>query len=300
MSARSLRAAFAATLLLIATPSFAQDASAPVSTQSPQEQRHAGQSASPSEEDHSAHQKPADQNQYPAEIPPITDQDRVAAFPKLHGQQSVHDDAVHYYVLFDQLEWQTADGSTAGSWDNQGWIGHDINRFWFRAEGEAERGGVADAFADALFGRAIRPFWDVVVGVRQDFQPGPGRTWAAVGIQGLAPYWFEVEATAYMGESWRTLFRLETEYELLLTNRLILQPRLEFDIYGKSDPERGIGAGLSSGEAGLRLRYELRREFAPYVGVTWDRSFFGTADLAQASGEDTDGAKLALGRRVWF
>jgi copper resistance protein B len=212
----------------------------------------------------------------------------------------VHDDGLHDYVLFDQLEWQRGDGIAAGFWDTQGWIGHDVNRFWFRTEGEAEGRGVADAYADALFGRAIRPFWDVVAGVRQDFEPGPGRTWAAVGIQGLAPYWFEVEATAYVGESWRTLFRVETQYELLLTNRLILQPRVELDVYGKGDPERGIGAGLSSGEAGLRLRYEFRREFGPYVGVTWNRKFFGTAGFARAAGENAGRARFAMGVRVWF
>ena len=140
----------------------------------------------------------------------------------------------------------------------------------------------------------------MVAGVRQDFRPGPARTWAAIGLQGLAPYWFEVEATAYIGESGRTHFRVETEYELLLTNRLILQPLVELEIYGKSDPERGIGTGLSSGDAGLRVRYELRREFAPYIGVTWNRKFFGTGDFAQAAGEDTGGARVATGVRVWF
>ena len=256
--------------------------------------------AAATQQDHSAHQKPAAQKEYPAGIPPVTDEDRAAAFPELNGQHAVHDGALHYYVLFDQLEWQTGDGVTAGSWDNKGWIGRDVNRFWFRTEGEAGDGDLAEAQAHALFGRAIHPWWDLVVGVRQDFRPGPQRTWVAVGIQGLAPYWFEVEATAYIGAGGRTHFRVETEYELLLTNRLILQPLVELDLHGKSDPERGIGAGLSSGEAGLRLRYELRRELAPYIGVTWHRTFFATADFAEAAGDDEGGAKLALGVRVWF
>ncbi len=292
-----------------ATLAYPQGASAQPWSGSTQVQGHAdhgsGQQQKPKpatsgHEDHSAHQKPAEQKAYPAGIPPLTDEDRAAAFPKLNGQHTVHDNGVHYYVLFDQLEWQAGDGATAGSWDNRGWIGRDVNRFWFRTEGEAEDGDVAEAQAHALFGRAIHPWWDVVVGVRQDFRPGPSRTWAAVGIQGLAPYWFEVEATAYIGESGRTHFRLETEYELLFTNRLILQPLVELEIYGKSDPERGIGSGLSSGEAGLRLRYEFRREFAPYVGVTWNRKFFGTADFAKAAGEDTAGARFAAGVRLWF
>lgn len=308
MTALFLRAALAATVMLFngAGESLAQ--STPGAAASSQAQGHAGQGSSQekpkptttTQQDHSVHQKPAEQKQYPAGIPPITDEDRAAAFPELNGQHTVHDDAVHYYVLFDQLEWQTGDGVRAGSWDNRGWIGKDVNRFWFRTEGEAEDGDLAEAQAHAFFGRAIHRWWDLVVGVRQDFRPGPQRTWAAVGIQGLAPYWFEVEATAYIGEAGRTHFRLETEYELLFTNRLVLQPLVELEIYGKSDPERGTGSGLSSGEVGLRLRYEFRREFAPYLGATWSRKFFGTADLAEAAGEETSGARLALGVRVWF
>ena len=114
----------------------------------------------------------------------------------------------------------------------------------------------------------------------------------AVGVQGLAPYWFEVEASAYVETSGRTHVRVETEYDLLLTNRLVLQPLVEFEIYGRADPERRIDAGLSTGELGLRLRYEFRREFAPYVGVVWNRKFFGTADYAEAAGERTSGARL--------
>ncbi|HYF53123.1 MAG TPA: copper resistance protein B [Salinarimonas sp.] len=252
----------------------------------------------PAQEDHSGHHHAPESAPAPG-IPPITDADRAAAFPDVEGH-TVHDQAVHYYVLFDQLEWQGGGGARGLSWDNQGWIGRDRDRFWFRTEGEGEDGGLEAAEAHFLYGRAIARWWDVVAGVRQDFEPGPARTWAAVGIQGLAPYWFEVEATAYFGGSGRTHFRFETEYELLLTNRLVLQPLAELDIYGKSDPERGVGAGLSSGEAGLRLRYEFRREFAPYVGVVWSRKFFGTADLAEAAGEDAQGTRFAAGVRVWF
>jgi copper resistance protein B len=301
-------AALVAALMLfsMAGVSLAQSAqAAPASSQTQTHAGHGGSQEKPkpaptTQQDHSAHQKPPQQKQYPAGIPPLTDEDRAAAFPELNGHHAVHDDAVTYYVLFDQLEWQMGDGATAGSWDNKGWIGRDVNRFWFRSEGEAENGDLGEAQGHALYGRAIHRWWDVVVGVRQDFRPGPQRTWAAVGIQGLAPYWFEVEATAYIGEAGRTHFRVETEYELLFTNRLILQPLVELELYGKSDPERGIGAGLSSGEAGLRLRYEFRRELAPYIGVTWNRKFFGTADFAEAAGEDKSGAKLALGLRVWF
>lgn len=246
--------------------------------------------------DHSAHQKKTTEEQPTA--PPVTDDDRAAAFPDVQGH-AVHDDVVSYFVLFDQLEWQTG-GDNGLNWDNKGWIGRDVNRLWFRSEVESEDGRVGEAEAHVLYGRAIARWWEVVGGVRQDFRPGPARTWAAIGLQGLAPYWFEVEATAYVGESGRTALRFETEYELLLTNRLIVQPIIEVNLYGKSDPERGIGAGLSTIDTGFRLRYEVRREVAPYIGVTWNRTFGKTADFAEAAGRETSGTRLAIGARIWF
>jgi copper resistance protein B len=304
----SIPLTLALALTLFVAPSIAGAQAAGAGNEPAPAQDHTGHggeqekpsSQAPAQEDHSAHQSPPARQVLPPGIPPITDADRAAAFPTLNGQHTVHDDAIHYYVLFDQLEWQAGDGVTGVAWDTRGWIGRDVSRFWFRTEGEGEEGRLGTADVHALFGRAIGRWWDVVAGVRQDFGPGPARTWAAVGIQGLAPYWFEVEATAYVGASGRTQFRLETEYELLLTNRLILQPLAEVELFGKSDPERGIGAGLSSADAGLRLRYEIRRELAPYVGVAWHRKFFGTADQAEAAGEQTGGARLALGVRLWF
>jgi copper resistance protein B len=252
----------------------------------------------PSRQDpHAGHEQPTDAPKEP--IPPVTDADRAAAFPEVAGH-AVHDGGIHYYVLFDQLEWQSAEGGRAGSWANNGWVGGDINRFWFRTEGEGERSRLGTAQAHALYGRAFARWWDVVLGIRQDFQPGPAQTWAVVGIQGLAPYWFDIEATAYVGASGRTHARFEAEYELLLTNRLILQPIAEFEIHGTSDRERGIGVGLSTIDAGIRLRYEIRREFAPYVGLVWSRKFFGTADFAREAGEEVGGTRLALGARMWF
>jgi copper resistance protein B len=244
-----------------------------------------------------AHHHPAPP---PAEgAPQLTDADRAAAFPDVEGH-SVHDNAVNYFVLFDQLEWQTGHGGRAASWDARGWVGTDRDRFWFRTEGQGEGGRLDEVQAHLLYGRAIARWWEVVAGVRQDVRPGSPQTWAAVGLQGLAPYRVEVEATAYIGASGRTHVRLETEYELLLTNRLILQPLVEVEIFGKSDPERRIGAGLSSADLGFRLRYEIRREIAPYVGVVWNRKFFGTADYARQAGEAVGGARLVLGARLWL
>jgi copper resistance protein B len=246
-------------------------------------------------EDHSAHaQQPPAQPKAP--LQPITDADRAAAFPQAMEGHTVHDQKWHSFVLFDQLEWQ-GEGMKL---ENTSWFGGDINRLWLRVDAESDDGRLESASAHALWGRSVSRWWDVVAGVRQDIRPGDPQTWAGIGIQGLAPYWFEVEATGYLGAGGRTRLSLEAEYDLLLTNRLVLQPVIEAAIYGKSDPGRGIGAGLSSIESGIRLRYEIRRELAPYVGVTWHRSFFGTADHARAEGDDTGGARLAIGLRTWF
>ena len=253
-------------------------------------------------EDHSAHaaqtkQRSTDKPKEP--IPPVTDADRAAAFPQELGGHVVHDRRITAFVLVDRLEWQ---GGRDGGihLENTSWIGGDVDRLWIRADVESEDGRVERAAVHGLWGHSISRWWDVVAGVRQDFRPGGAQTRAAIGLQGLAPHWFEVEATAYIGAGGRTHARFEVEYDLLLSDRLVLQPLGELEVYGKADPERGVGAGLSSVEAGLRLRYEIRRELAPYVGVTWDRKLFGTADRARASGEGVGGARLAFGLRTWF
>ncbi len=232
-------------------------------------------------------------------IPPVTEADRAAAFPPGLDGHAVHDTRINTFVLFDRLEWQGgADGR--GLMENTTWIGGDINRLWLRPEMAFEDGRLEHGSIDALFGHSFSRWWDIVGGIRQDFRPGDPQTWAAVGIQGLAPYWFEVEATGYVGGGGRTRAEVEVEYDLLFTNRLMLQPLVEIEMYGKDDPARGIGAGLSSIEAGLRLRYEIRRELAPYVGITWDRRLFGTADMARAAGEDPGRVRLVAGLRTWF
>jgi copper resistance protein B len=232
-------------------------------------------------------------------IPPLTDQDRAAAFPQdLHGH-AVHDRAIHYFVLFDQLEWQIANASGA-NWDTKAWVGGDLNRIWIHSEGTSEQSRLEEAEVHVTYGRSFSRWWDVVAGVRHDVRPGPGQTWGTVGIQGLAPQFFDIQATLYVGESAATLARFEAEYDLLLTNRLIFQPLVELNIYGKDIPDRGIGGGLSSAEGGLRLRYEFRREFAPYVGLVWHRKFGGTADFSRAAGNDIGGWRVAIGLRTWF
>ncbi|MDZ3995216.1 copper resistance protein B [Pseudomonas sp. Teo4] len=232
-------------------------------------------------------------------IPELTDADRQAAFPPLDGHQ-MHDSAINSFFLLDQLEYQDADEGSALAWDASGWIGGDINRLWIRSEGERTNGVTEDAELQLLYGRSISPWWDVVAGVRQDFKPESPQTWAAFGIQGMALYDFEAEATAFIGENGQTAARLEGDYDILLTNRLILQPTAEANFYGKNDPERGVGSGLANTEVGLRLRYEIVRQFAPYIGVTWNRSYGKTADFIRDEGGDVDEARFVAGIRMWF
>ena len=232
-------------------------------------------------------------------IPELTDADRQAAFPPVAGH-GVHDKAINSLWLVDRLEYQDADDGSALAWEMNGWIGGDIDRLWLRSEGERSNGRTEEAQVEALWGHAIGPWWDVLGGVRQDFKPGAPQTWAALGLQGMALYNFESQVTAYLGEGGQSALRLQAEYDILLTNRLILQPIAEANLYGRNDPQRGIGSGLSESEVGLRLRYELHRQFAPYVGVTWNRSYGKTADYAREEGEDRSEARLVLGVRLWF
>ncbi len=217
-----------------------------------------------------------------------------------HGGHTVHDRAISYQVLFDQFEAQLVHGNAGVRWDNRSWIGGDRNRVIFRTEGEAVDGILDTAEAQVLLGRSIGRWWDVVAGVRFDARPEPAHTWAAIGIQGLAPQFVDLQATAYFGPSGHIAGRIEAEYEMLLTNRLILQPLVELSLSGKDDPDRGIGAGLSTGEVGFRVRYEFRRELAPYAGVVWHRKLFGTGDAARAEGKDAGGWHLVGGVRWWL
>lgn len=232
-------------------------------------------------------------------IPPITAADRAAAFPPV-TVDAIHDNAIHHYVQFDRLEAWDAKPGTGFGWEGKAWIGTDLNRLWLRSEGERVDGVTENADLEVMYGHSIAPWWDLLAGVRQDFGRGPARTWAAFGVQGLAPYKFEVQATAYVGESGRTAARMEIEYTTLLTNRLILQPLLEANLYGRDDAPRGIGTGLSTLEAGLRLRYEFTRQFAPYIGIVRERAFGGTADFRRAAGEDSSDTRIVVGVRTWF
>lgn len=232
-------------------------------------------------------------------IPEVTDADRAAAVAP-EENHPVHDNGIFYYVLFNRLEAWDADAGTGLAWEGQSWIGTDLNRLWLRSEGEQVNGRLESADLEVLYGRSVSAWWDVVAGVRHDFKPGASQDFLAIGVMGLAPYKFEVEATAYLGESGQTAARMEVEYETLLTNRLILQPLLEAEFHGKHDEMRGIGSGLSTAEFGLRLRYEIRREFAPYIGIVRERAFGQTARYREQDGHPSDDTRVVAGFRIWF
>lgn len=231
-------------------------------------------------------------------IPVLTDADRAAVYKG--GMDHHMGQALNSLFVIDKLEWQDADQGSALSWEANGWVGGNVDRLWLRSEGERLNGVTESAELQALWGHSIGPWWDVVGGVRQDFKPGSPQTWAAVGVQGMALYDFETQATAFLGEGGQSALRLEGDYDILLTNRLILQPTAEVNLYGRNDPQRGTGSGISDAEVGLRLRYEIYREFAPYVGVTWNHLYGKTADYASDEGEDSSETRLVLGVRMWF
>ncbi|ASL01863.1 copper resistance protein B [Xanthomonas citri] len=234
-----------------------------------------------------------------APIPPPTADDIAAAFAPLHTH-TMHSAGINHYVLLDRLEASNTDRGSGQAWESRAWIGGDIDRLWLRSEGERHDGRTESTSLEAFYGHAISPWWDVLVGARQDIGAGEHRSWAAFGVQGLAPYKFETEATLYVGNGSRAALRLEGEYEVLLTNRLILQPRAEADIALTDDDRRGIGSGLEQVELGLRLRYEITRRFAPYIGWVHGRSFGDSAQRAAMDDAPARDSRFVAGVRVWF
>ena len=232
-------------------------------------------------------------------LPVLTDADRRVAFPPLPGHQ-VHDRAMNWAVTVDKLEYQNFENSHALNWNATAWVGGDIDRLWLRTEGEREQGKTHKAELQALWGHAVSPWWELVAGVRQDLKPASGQTWAGFGIQGTPLYGLELQATAYAGERQQTALRLEAAYAMLLTNRWILEPTLEANLYGRNDAGREQGAGLADSEVGMRLRYEVTRGFAPYLGVSFNRLHGNRADQAREDGEDLGQTRLVAGIRLRF
>ena len=216
------------------------------------------------------------------------------------GMAPVEDNGIFAHVLFDQFEGRLGGGG-AFRWDGQGWLGTDYNKLWVKSEGFVRSDGrVDDGRHEFLYDRAITTYFDLQGGLRSDIDSRPTRNWAALGIQGLAPLFFDVEATGYVSDRGHFAGRLQASYDLLITQRLILQPEAEINLYSKADPVRLVGAGVSDIDTGLRLRYEFSRKFAPYIGVAYEGKFGQTADFARRAGEGTSGVRFLLGVRSWF
>lgn len=218
----------------------------------------------------------------------------------LVASASMEDDPLLAMIHFEQLEWREQSPENALVWDGDAWLGRDIDKLWIKSEGEYSDGDTEELELQVLYNRAIATYWDFQAGWRGDIEPGPGRNWLAVGVQGLAPYFFEVDAALFLSSSGRTAARLEAAYDILFTQRLILTPDFEVNFFGKDDERTGTGSGLSDVEIGARLRYEIRREIAPYIGLNWWKKFGDTRDFARAAGEDSDDLQLVVGLRVWF
>lgn len=229
--------------------------------------------------------------------------------PKLPGEENwpppVDDTRIYWLLLIDQLEYRANDGEDTFNWDALSWVGGDYERLWIKTEGDVGLDtGDGEAELQLLYGKLIAPFWDLQAGIRYDqvysSDGGPGRASGVIGIQGLAPYIFEVDTALFVSQDGDVSLRFGAEYQLLLTQRLILQPEFETNIAIQQVEEFGVGSGLNDIELGLRLRYEISRQFAPYVGVNWTQKFGDTADLAEEEGESTDNFALVGGLRLLF
>ena len=214
-------------------------------------------------------------------------------------QLKLADEHSFWAVLGDRFEYQEDSETTV--YDLQAWYGTTYDRLVIKAEGDIASGTLEESSTDLLWGHALNAYFDTQLGLRFDqYNEGKDRQWLALGLQGLAPYWFELDVTAYVGNNGRTALAAEAEYELLLTQRLILQPRAELNLYGKDDPENGLGSGLSDLALGVRLRYEFSRQFAPYIGVEWTSTYGDTADYRRAAGDDRSDTQIVAGLRFWF
>ena len=221
--------------------------------------------------------------------------DAEAQMMQAHGAFAYHQ------ILFNLAEYQPHRGRDSYRWSGEGWIGGDIERLVVRSEGEGNFGQrIETADVQALYSRAVGPYWNLQAGLRQAFLPGPDRAYATIGVEGLAPYWLEMEASLFLSSKGDLLGRAEAYYDQRITQRLVLQPRMELNFAVQNVRENRIGSGLSEAEIGLRLRYEIRREFAPYIGFSWERRLGHTARFARQAGEDEGGGRFVAGLRFWF
>lgn len=218
----------------------------------------------------------------------------------------IHDHQLFWYVLLDNFEYQARDGTDAVAWEAKAWVGGDFNRLWLKTEGErsVSGDGAGELEVQLLYGRMLSPFWDLQAGIRQDRTIGKGadefRTLATLALQGTAPYRFELEPALFLSRDGGLSFRLGAEWDLLILQRLAVQPSFEMNGALRSAEKFGVGRGLNDLEFGLRIRYEVWRELAPYLGIVWKRKFGQTADLAREEKESVASTVLVGGVRIWF
>ncbi|NYT27139.1 copper resistance protein B [Candidatus Thiodubiliella endoseptemdiera] len=212
---------------------------------------------------------------------------------------SMEDDPVLTKVM-GEVEMRSTNGDNPRVWNIDAWVGQDLNKLWIKAEGERVGSNTEQSELQLLYSKAVAPFWDLQFGVKKDFNPKPSRNWGVIAAKGLAPYLFEIDASLFIGESGQSAVRLDAEYEYMLSQKLIISPEIEINIFGKDDELTGTGKGLSTVEAGLRLRYEITREFAPYIGINWEKKYGNTADFSATEGENIEDTQLVVGVRFWF
>jgi copper resistance protein B len=236
-----------------------------------------------------------------AQMPAAPDEPQPMAGMKAGGAMSpVVDQSIFAHLVFNELEGRFGGHDPEFRWEGQGWAGTDFDKLWIKSEGTFQGGALEDGQHQFLYSRAISTYFDLQGGLRSDLDSRPARNWADFGIQGLAPYFFDLEVTGFASGQGHLAAKLEASYDLLLTQRLILQPQIEVNIYSKGDPARQVGAGFSDIDTGLRLRYEFSRKFAPYLGVVYEGRFGQTANFARRAGESTGGVRFVAGLRLWF
>jgi copper resistance protein B len=215
--------------------------------------------------------------------------------------EPVMDSEIYTYMQFDRIETGFGNDNETYTWDFQAWAGGDYHKIWIKSEGEGVfDDSLEDMEVQVLYSRLLSSFWDLQIGGSYDIQPNSDRGHAVIGLQGVAPYWFEIDTAIFLSDQGNISFRAEIEYDLLLSQRLTLQPRLEINASAQDIPEIGIGSGINSTELGLRLRYEIRREFAPYIGISWKKQHGETANLIRAKGELISDFSFILGLRIWY
>ena len=246
-----------------------------------------------------AHAQGQSQAEHVAPDPPQTHVKHDMSYGEMVEMMGMDDRKRFGKVMFDRLEWRGSDESQY-AWDARAWYGGDYHKAWFEAEGERTEDATQKSRLEGGWERIVSAWWSVRAGVRHDGGMGPTRDWLGVGFSGLTPGFVDTQASVYLGEDGRSALRLTLERDFLFTQRLVLQPRLELDAFGKDDAEKLIGSGLSTLELGLRLRYEWHREFAPYLGLNWSAHFGETDDLRRAAGEDGDDFTWLAGVRAWL